>query len=129
MLLPKFFITKGGYVRCVEWYYGEPFFENCSIAKSTNEQEEFNFVGAGGNEGSDITIFDTLEEAIYKSQFKVSRWDKIDLSGLCDDDKEKAEYFIKISQNSDIYKQIEEEYIYLQNDKPQHKIFNEELSI
>ena len=111
MALHNFFITKGRYIRCVEWYYGETKFESCSIVKLTNEPvDEFNFVGAGGNEGADIAIFDTLEEAIYKSQYKKSCWDKIDLSSLPDCDKKKAQHFIKISQNPNIYEQITKEY-------------------
>ena len=130
MALHNFFITKGRYIRCVEWYYGETKFESCSIVKLTNEPEdEFNFVGAGGNEGADIAIFDTLEEAIYKSQYKKSCWDKIDLSGLCDYDKEKAQHFIKISQNPDIYEQITKEYNSLKNDKSQHKNLDDDINI
>ena len=134
MIVPEFFITKGAYFRYLEWCYAEPIYEYCAIEKTSDEheiEEGRNFISAGGSEGVDLEVFNTLEEAIYNSTYKRSSWNKINLSGLCDCDKERAEHFIKLAQDPDIYKKIKEEYVHIKGIEKTNSICfeNEELEI
>ncbi len=110
----EFFVTEGRYGRYIDWGFDEDgHYERCSIYPATKEDEEqdgFNFVGHGGNEGADFSIFNSLEEAFYNSQYKVSSWDKISIDHLSPEDTERAKKFIEFAQNSKTYIAIQNEY-------------------
>lgn len=105
----KYFTTVGQYVRHESWYYDDC---HCNIYNATEEDlanDGFNFVGKGGNEGTYIDVYNSLEEAIYNSHWKVSAWDKIGY-GLSNEDMQKANKFIELAQNSKEYIYIQKEY-------------------
>lgn len=110
----EFFITEGRYGRYIGWGFNDDgHFEECSIYPATKEDEEqdgFNFVGHGGDEGADFGIYNSLEEAFYNSQYKVSSWDKISIDHLSPEDTERAKKFIELAQNSKTYIAIQNEY-------------------
>lgn len=110
----EFFVTEGRYGRYTDWGFNDDgHYDRCSIYPATKEDEEqdgFNFVGHGGSEGADFSIFNSLEEAFYNSQYKVSCWDKISIDHLSPEDTERAKKFIELAQNSKTYIAIQNEY-------------------
>lgn len=119
----KWFITTGKYLKAVEWSYHDGGFEHCIISSANRNDEQndgFNFVSCDGTSGADFEIFDTLEEAIFKSQYKVLNWDKIDISNLCDTDRERFLFFIKKAQEPTVYREIKEEYENIRFDNHTH---------